>query len=191
MGRLLVGFVAHVPASVGGVGWHRSSSFPLPAAVQTLRLIRKTTSCSSRLARRQDLGDLRAPAASPRRQRAELGAIDSGRRFDHPPQTSLPPNPDGQSVEVLAGRFRIRLPLRTDRNPLAPTADAGRYTDAIAILPIALRQTPVPGEPRRLAPAGEGPSLLIGDVEPDPVRGHSPLRPGAAAPNPRCQRRPP
>ena len=106
-------------------------------------------------------------------QRAERGAIDAGRRFDHPPRTSLLPDPGGQPVEVLAGRLRIRLPLRTDRNPLAPKAAEGHPADAVAILPIALRQTPVPGEPRRLAPAGEGPGLLIRDVEPDPVRGHS------------------
>ena len=105
-------------------------------------------------------------------QRAELGAVDAGRRLDHPPRTSFPPNPGSQPIEVLAGRLRIRLPFLTDRNPIAPPTVEGRPTNAIAILPISFRQAPVPGEPRRLAPAGESPSLLLRDVEPDPVRGH-------------------
>ena len=76
-----------------------------------------------------------------------------GRRLDRPPQTSLPPDPGGETVEVLAGSFRIRLLLRIDRNPLAPAANTGRSTDAVALLPTALRHAPVPGEPLRLAPA--------------------------------------
>lgn len=105
-------------------------------------------------------------------QRVELGAIHSGGRLDHPPQASFPPDPGSQAVEVLARRLRIRLLLRTDTNPLAPPAHADRPTDAIAMLPVTLGQAPVPGEPCRLAPAGESPSLLLRDIESDPVRGH-------------------
>ena len=40
-------------------------------------------------------------------------AQDPGRRLDHPPRTSLPPDPGGQSIEVLAGRLRIGAPPGT------------------------------------------------------------------------------